>query len=393
MHGKAEITVRKEEKHISYDYGDIVPYLLDWFGANSRILPWRLDPTPYHVWVSEIMLQQTRVEAVRGYYDRFLTALPTIEDLADASEEVLLKLWEGLGYYSRVRNLQKAAKVIMKEYDGKLPSSYKELLKLPGIGTYTAGAIASIAYGIPIAAVDGNVLRIAKRVEGSFDDITKASVKKQLEIDFTAITPPDAAGAFNQSLMDLGATICIPNGRPLCEKCPIMHLCTAFKKNLQSQIPVKPKKKGRRMEEKTVFVLECNDSILLHKRTSKGLLAGMWELPNVEGKYSIDKVSELLEMFGEEHKALQCTSLGEAKHIFSHVEWHMTGFHIVFAKSEQMEQFCGYLMEENTTAVDNLVVREDMDYNGSYILKSQEEIMENFALPSAFDKYKIWKNA
>lgn len=372
----------------SYEYGEIVPYLVDWYEANARILPWRLEPTPYHVWISEIMLQQTRVEAVRGYYDRFLKTLPTIEDLANASEDVLLKLWEGLGYYSRVRNLQKAAKVVVDEYDGNLPASYKELLKLPGIGSYTAGAIASIAYGIPVSAVDGNVLRIAKRLSGSFDDITKASVKKQLEIDFTAITPEDAAGAFNQSLMDLGATICIPNGRPLCEKCPVMHLCMAFKKDLQSQIPVKPKKKGRRIEEKTVFVLECDGKFVLHKRPNKGLLAGLWELPNIEGKSSIDKIQDMLNLIlGENDTVIH--SLHEAKHIFSHVEWHMVGFHIEFESCEQMERFSGQLKENTSDTVDNLVKEET-----SYVdvtMVTHDDLKELYAVPSAFETFKIWK--
>lgn len=371
-----------------YDYGEIVPYLVDWYEANARILPWRLESTPYHVWISEIMLQQTRVEAVRGYYDRFLTALPTIEDLANASEEVLLKLWEGLGYYSRVRNLQKAAKVVVAEYGGKLPASYEELLKLPGIGSYTAGAIASIAYGIPVAAVDGNVLRIAKRLSGSFDDITKASVKKQLEKDFTAITPEDAAGAFNQSLMDLGATICIPNGRPLCEKCPVMHLCMAFKKDLQSQIPVKPKKKGRRIEEKTVFVMEAEGRYLLRKRLDKGLLAGLWELPNVEGKYSIDKLQDKLNLvLGKNEVVIH--SLHEAKHIFSHVEWHMVGFHIEFDSCEQMERFCGQIKENTSDVVDNLV-NEETNYADVTIV-TYDDLKESYALPSAFEVFKIWK--
>ena len=378
----------------SYEYGEIVPYLVDWYEANARILPWRLEPTPYHVWISEIMLQQTRVEAVRGYYDRFLKTLPTIEDLANASEDVLLKLWEGLGYYSRVRNLQKAAKVVVDEYGGNLPASYKELLKLPGIGSYTAGAISSIAFGIPVSAVDGNVLRIAKRLSGSFDDITKASVKKQLEIEFTAITPEDAAGAFNQSLMDLGATICIPNGRPLCEKCPVMHLCMAFKKDLQSQIPVKPKKKGRRIEEKTVFVLECDGKLVLHKRANKGLLAGLWELPNIEGKSSIDKIQDMLKQSSHKNEFddIELISLGEGKHIFSHVEWHMIGFHIKYKNSEQMERFCGQLMQNDSAVVDNSLIKEDLNYLDNYLIIPYEEVIESYALPSAFESYKIWKN-
>lgn len=373
-----------------YDYREIVPYLVDWYEANARILPWRLEPTPYHVWISEIMLQQTRVEAVRGYYDRFLTALPTIADLADAKEEELLKLWEGLGYYSRVRNLQKAAKVIMEEYEGKLPESYETLLKLPGIGTYTAGAIASIAYGVPVAAVDGNVLRIAKRLAGSFDDITKAKVKKELEDIFTAITPKEQAGAFNQSLMDLGATVCIPNGKPNCMVCPVMHLCQAFKQDLQMQIPVKAKKKERRIEEKTVYVMEYEKQILLHKRENKGLLAGLWELPNMQGKSTMDKVQDQISKSISEAE-VTIHSLGEGKHIFSHVEWHMTGFHIVFAKREQLLSFCGQLKEEIEEDVDNYGKIEEMFQSDQYQLIAREEVKKTFALPSAFDKYKIWE--
>ena len=257
---------------MSYKYDLIVDKLLDWFDEHHRTLPWREHKNPYYIWVSEIMLQQTRVEAVKGYFARFIEELPTIESLATASEEKILKLWEGLGYYNRVRNMQKAAMQVVTEFDGKLPYEYELLLKLPGIGSYTAGAISSIAYDQQVPAVDGNVLRIVKRLSASFDDITKQKVIKEVQVTMKAITPK-RAGDFNQALMDLGATICIPNGRPLCEKCPLAELCEGRKQDVAMMLPVKPSKKPRRIEEKTVFVLEEDKKYALNKRPSKGLLA------------------------------------------------------------------------------------------------------------------------
>ena len=280
---------------MKYDYSEIVPYFLNWYDYNARILPWRDNPKPYYVWVSEIMLQQTRVEAVKGYFERFIETLPDIKSLAEVDEDKLLKLWEGLGYYSRVRNLQKAAKVIMKDYNGELPSDYNELLKLSGIGVYTAGAIASIAFQKPVPAVDGNVLRVMKRIAASYDDITKESIKKELWQDLYQIMPSDRPGDFNQSIMDIGATVCLPNGKPLCDQCPVMHLCKAFHQDIVMELPVKPPKKGRKKEEKTILIFEYQDQFAIRKRPAKGLLAGLWEIPSVEGKLTLKKIKEQLE--------------------------------------------------------------------------------------------------
>ena len=260
-------------------YEEIIPYLLHWYDYNKRILPWREAPTPYHVWVSEIMLQQTRVEAVKGYYDRFLTCLPDIKALAEAEEETLLKLWEGLGYYNRVRNMQKAAKVLVEQYDGKMPADYEKIRALPGIGDYTAGAISSIAFGLPYPAVDGNVLRVMSRITCSEEDIAKESTKKKLKEDLinvlqgqdgrnrggeqaelrtkeiTGDGPGNPYGDFNQSLMELGATVCLPNGKPLCEQCPVMHLCKAFHAGREQELPIKSAAKARRIEHRKVYLI------------------------------------------------------------------------------------------------------------------------------------------
>jgi len=352
---------------MTYDYQEIVPYLLDWFDNNARILAWRENPKPYYIWVSEIMLQQTRVEAVKGYFDRFILALPDIEALAEIEEEKLLKLWEGLGYYNRVRNLQKAAQLVIKNYHGKLPPYYEELLKLPGVGAYTAGAIASIAFQIPVPAVDGNVLRVAKRIAGSFDDITKESVKKELWQDLRRIIPEKRPGDFNQSLMELGAMVCLPNGNPRCDACPVMHLCVAFHKDLVPQIPVKQAKKDRRIEERTILLLEYQGQYAIHKRADGGLLAGLWELPGLEGKQNIEDLNTTLVDLGLKISSLE--SMGEAKHVFSHIEWHMIGYHIKM-KDDRPE----YLKEN------------------AYLWASCSDINYKYTMPSAFSKFSShWK--
>lgn len=347
---------------MAYNYKEVVPYLLHWFEYNARILAWRENPKPYYVWVSEIMLQQTRVEAVKGYFDRFTTALPDLKALAEADEEQLLKLWEGLGYYTRVRNLQKAARQVITDYKGELPSDYDKLLQLPGIGTYTAGAIASIAFQIPVPAVDGNVLRVMKRVAASDDDITKDSVKKELWKDIVEIMPKDRPGDFNQSLMELGAMVCLPNGKPLCEQCPIMHLCKAFHEDKVMQIPVKPKKKERRKEDRTILLLEYQSKYALRKREAKGLLAGLWELPGLEPKMNLNEVLNTLEHWGV--TTTSANPMGEAKHIFSHVEWHMIGYHIV--------------LSDITT-----LFPETKDF----IWAKEEEINQKYSIPNAFSAF------
>ena len=259
----------------------IVKPLLSWYDGHARVLPWREDKSPYRVWVSEIMLQQTRVEAVKPFFERFLKALPNVRSLAECSEDELLKLWEGLGYYNRVRNMQKAARVIMEEHDGEFPADYAKLLALPGIGRYTAGAIGSIAFGLQKPAVDGNVLRVLSRVKASYEDVLKQSVKTALEQEVQKIIPKDRAGDFNQALIEIGAVVCVPNGRAKCEECPLAFCCRAKEKGIVEELPKKKAKKERRVEERTVLVLREGDRVAVRKRPSKGLLAGLYELPNL----------------------------------------------------------------------------------------------------------------
>ena len=257
---------------------EIVKPLMQWYAKHARTLPWRSDPTPYHVWLSEIMLQQTRVEAVIGYYDRFLEELPDVQSLAAVSEERLLKLWEGLGYYNRARNLQKAAVQICEQYQGKFPESYEEWLALPGIGAYTAGAVTSIAFGKKEAAVDGNVYRIYTRLYADDTEISKTAFQRNVR-ETVKEALPEEAGRFNQALMDLGALICIPNGEPHCSVCPVAEFCKARKHGTMQCYPVKKTKKERKLEQRTIFVIECQGKYMIRKRPEKGLLAGMWELP------------------------------------------------------------------------------------------------------------------
>lgn len=422
---------------MKYDYTDTIEYLLDWFSINARILPWRKEKNPYYIWISEIMLQQTRVEAVKGYFERFITALPTITELAEAEEEKLMKLWEGLGYYNRARNLKKAAEILIESYQGQLPADYQKLLKLPGIGSYTAGAIASIAFNISEPAVDGNVLRVLKRIAGSFDDITKSKVKKQLEEDLREIMPEGRAGDYNQALMELGAVICLPNGKPLCEKCPVIHLCSAFHQQTWDKIPVKPVKKTRKIEERTIFVIEQEDKFLLHKRSEKGLLAGMWELPNIIGNYKIQKAEEFLLKQGF-ILSEPIKQIGKAKHIFSHIEWHMMGYYVKikavgciesFQKTEESKiennikkgiaaekdiqigqdmQVRQSIQTKQNMQV-NMQVKQDIQiqkdvqtrqnernrvaesfpiYNSDFLFATKSQIEKTISLPSAFEAYR-----
>lgn len=305
---------------------EIVKPLLLWYDGNARILPWREDPTPYRVWVSEIMLQQTRVEAVKPFYRRFMEALPDVAALADCPEDKLLKLWEGLGYYNRVRNLQKAAKILMEEYQGEMPKDYEAVLKLPGIGSYTAGAVLSISYGLPVPAVDGNVLRVISRVLRNDEDVLKQSVKKQMEAKIQAIMPHDRAGAFNQALMELGATICVPNGPAKCGECPLCELCEAHKAHCEAEYPKKAPKKPRKIEERTVLVIKDGSKAAIRRRPKKGLLAGLYELPNISGHLCQEEVLEYIKE--QQMNPVRILPLMPAKHIFSHVEWHMIGYEI-----------------------------------------------------------------
>ncbi len=302
---------------------EIIEPLLNWYRAHARVLPWRENTAPYRVWVSEIMLQQTRVDTVIPYYERFLAELPTVERLADVPEERLLKLWEGLGYYSRARNLQKAAQTVMATHGGVFPAKYEDILSLPGIGEYTAGAVASIAFNRPTPAVDGNVLRVVSRLTGSRSDIADPKTKAAVTESLRKIYPREHCGDFTQSLMELGATVCLPNGAPKCEVCPLADLCTARAEGTVMEIPVKAPKKARKIENKAVLLLFHDGKVALRRRAGQGLLAGLWEFPMLEGHPGEKELAARLKI-----GILKIEKSVDAKHIFSHLEWHMQGWRI-----------------------------------------------------------------
>ncbi len=311
----------------------IVPPLLGWFAENARDLPWRQNREPYRVWLSEIMLQQTRVEAVKPYYARFLAALPDIQALSTCDHDALMKLWEGLGSYSRARNLQKAAQQITEQFDGKFPRSYEEIRSLAGIGDYTAGAIGSICFDLPEPAVDGNVLRVYTRLfcdaRCTDDTAVRKDIRDRLRLVYED-TAPHLRGTLTQALMELGATVCVPNGAPHCAQCPLREGCEAHRTDTASEYPVRKTKKARRIEEYPVFILQCGDRIALQKRPETGLLAGLWELPHLDGKR--DAQAALDAIADWETGAETLCSVRQKKHIFTHIEWHMTCVHILCTK-------------------------------------------------------------
>ena len=294
--------------------------LLPWFAGHARALPWRADREPYHVWLSEIMLQQTRVEAVKGYYARFLAALPDIPSLAAAEPEKLAKLWEGLGYYSRMRSLQRAAREIMERHGGVFPSEYAAIRALPGIGDYTAGAIASICFGQPTPAVDGNVLRVCTRLMGDGRCVDDQATKRDVRDALAAVYPAGRCGDFTQALMELGATVCVPNGAPDCAACPMADVCRS-RSGAWKTLPVRREKKPRRREELTVFLLRCGERTAIRKRSDGGLLAGLWEFPNVAGHLSPEAAIRRAEQWGLSPRSLELSL--RRTHVFTHVEWDM----------------------------------------------------------------------
>ena len=318
--------------------------LLPWYHRVKRDLPWRCDKEPYHVWVSEIMLQQTRVEAVKGYYARFLAALPTIEALANCNDDALHKLWEGLGYYSRVRNLKKAARQIVSLYGGVFPGEYDKILALPGIGEYTAGAICSICFDLPTPAVDGNVLRVISRIT---DDATPIDLPVQKKAVSQALAQiyPENAGDFTQALMELGATVCGPNRKPDCENCPCRQFCLGHLRCTAEDLPVKAPKKQRKEEDLTVFILSCDGKYALEKRPDTGLLAGLWQFPNITGHFDTQESLKKAEALGMTVKDIHRQV--EKKHIFTHIQWNMRGIYLdvseatgnfVWLRPEQIEK-------------------------------------------------------
>jgi A/G-specific adenine glycosylase/sugar fermentation stimulation protein len=338
--------------------------LLSWYDSGRRILPWRENPTPYYVWLSEIMLQQTRVEAVKPYFDRFIGQVPDVKSLACLEEERLVKLWEGLGYYNRVRNLQRAAKIIMEKYEGVMPSGYEKLMDLPGIGSYTAGAIASIAYGKAVPAVDGNVLRVLSRLRMDGEDILSQRTKSRVEKELGAVIPKDRPGDFNQALMELGATVCLPNGAPKCMECPWKGFCKAHLQDRIFEFPKKKSKKERTIEEKTVLVIKAEDKAAFEKRPEKGLLAGMYGFPMLEGHRSEEEVLYFLRSKGL--RVIRIQSIGEAKHIFSHKEWHMIGFAV---------------------NIDELEAPNEGVAKAGWIFADKSEARERYPIPAAYASY------
>ena len=329
--------------------------LLPWYDAGHRELPWRADREPYHIWLSEIMLQQTRVEAVKGYYTRFLNMLPSIHALAECDDDLLHKLWEGLGYYSRVRNLKQAAKVIMEHYDGIFPKTYEDILALPGIGEYTAGAICSIAYDQPTPAVDGNVLRVITRLTEDPTPIDRPAFKKSV-CDRLAEVYPARAGDFTQSLMELGATACGPNRKPDCENCPCKSFCGGANHGTAENFPVKSEKKARKIEDKTVFILSCDGKYALEKRPDKGLLASLWQFPNAPGSLGAEEALVVVEAMGLRPRELKRQV--ERSHIFTHVQWEMRGIYLEVAEEA-----------------------------GEFVWMTAEEIETGAALPTAFRQF------
>ena len=339
--------------------------LLAWYRLNRRSFPWRDTGDPFDVWISEIMLQQTRTEAVIPYFERFKKEIPDIKTLARIEDEKLLRLWEGLGYYSRARNLKKCAVKIMEEHDGKIPADHELLLKLPGIGPYTAGAIMAIGFGKPYAAIDGNVLRVFARYFGIEEDIRSDEVRKKLtEIIEDAyanerIDDPEFISDLTQAFMDLGATVCIPNGRPSCERCPLNRDCVAGNGDRTEEIPFRSRNPQRKIVERTLFVIRNAQRFLLQKRPGEGLLAGMYEFIGVDEKMNEDKAKEFLKKEG--YDALQIRRLPSSKHIFTHLEWRMDAYEVKIGDFE-------------------LPLKE------REILATRDEL-EKLAIPSAFQTY------
>lgn len=335
---------------------DFQDKILGWYKSNRREMPWREEPSPYRIWISEIMLQQTRVDTVIPYFNNFMKRYPTIESLASSDEDELMKYWEGLGYYSRIRNIRETAINIVLNYNGQIPETYEELIKLKGIGEYTAGAIASEAFGQKVAAVDGNVFRVFARLTASEEDLRNLKFQKHLKEAVKSVLPEREIGDFNQGLIELGALICIPNGSPKCGLCPVKDLCLSNKLNLQDRIPFKSKAKQRIIQEKTVFILQFEDKFAVRKREDQNLLAGLFEIPNVEGFYNPDEAKIVVEEMGFDVSDLHV--IKDRKVIFTHIEWLLQGYYVhVKNKNEQ------------------------------YIFETKENIVQKYTLATAFREY------
>lgn len=358
----------------------ILPFqknILDWYHANKRYMPWREDPTPYHVWISEIMLQQTRVEAVREYYARFIETLPDIYSLSQVEDDVLHKLWEGLGYYNRAKNLKKAAQQIITDFGGELPNTYNELIRLPGIGPYTAGAIASIAFRQPLPAVDGNVMRVIARITGDDSDITENKTKQAMTNLVQQIIPVTEVHHFNQALMELGAIICLPNGEPKCSQCPMSTMCIAYHAGTQNELPVKKKKNARKIEEKTILLfVDDREHVLIQKREQKGLLHGLWEFPSLSYSVSLEECQSLFAPISASIKKI--VPLPSSKHIFTHIEWKMNGYFVFLNDKKTSDIFRTSLLP----TISELYLSSDT------VWATKEELQKVYPIPTAFRTYR-----
>ena len=359
INDKIKGTDQSSEQIIKWNEAEIVEFqqkILTWYISHRREMPWREDPTPYRIWISEIMLQQTRVDTVIPYFNNFMEKYPTIESLANSDEDELMKYWEGLGYYSRIRNIRETALNIVSNYNGEIPETFDELLKLKGIGEYTAGAIASEAFGQIVPAVDGNVFRVFARLTAKEDDLRDLKFQKRLKEAVTSVLPESQIGDFNQGLIELGALICIPKGSPKCGLCPVKDLCLSNKFNLQDKIPVKSKAKQRTVQEKTVFILQFQDKFAVRKRDDQNLLAGLFEIPNVEGFYTIDEAKIIVEEMGLAVSGIHM--IKDRKVIFTHIEWILQGY---------------YVHVENE--------------NEQYIFETKENLIQKYTLATAFREY------
>ncbi|MCI8394391.1 MAG: A/G-specific adenine glycosylase [Bacilli bacterium] len=330
----------------------IVKPLINWYQKEKRDLPWRRTEDPYKIWISEIMLQQTRVEAVKEYYKRFIKEIPTLESLADIDEDKLLKLWEGLGYYSRARNLKKCAQEIIKNNMKTLPGDYNSLKSLPGIGPYAAGAIGSIAFHLKTPAIDGNVMRVMSRIHEDARELN-LKVRQEYYQRLQEIMPNNTRD-FTESLMELGALICLPNGSPLCNKCPLSFLCQSYHHHTMQNFPTKTKEKERKIVEKTILIFEYKGKYGIQKRSDSGLLASMYEFYAIDQKLNLEEIINKLSLKKDEIKIL-----GSAKHIFSHLEWHMEGYLIKCKEAPNL----------------------------SLMWATKEEIKNKYSIPNAYLKY------
>ena len=301
--------------------GTFAHTLLEWYDANRRELPWRGETDPYRIWLSEVMLQQTRTETVDRYYRAFLARFPHVQDLAAADEGEVLKLWEGMGYYSRARNLHKAAKMVAFEMKGIFPRTAKDLRALPGVGPYASGAIASIAYNEPVPALDGNQARVLSRVLAC-EKVLKTPA--DLWDEAMSLLSFERPGDYNQALMDLGASVCIPKN-PRCEICPVQEHCRAYQEGAPEDFPVLPPPVAKREENRTVALVLVGDRLLVRQRPAKGLLARMWEFPNFEGALTGEETAALLREEGAD-EAVCIRQLPPAKHVFTHLVWRMNWY-------------------------------------------------------------------